>query len=145
MRSLGLVVRRSTHGQRAGRPRDDSDRELRCSGDTTYRVTYLAWTREELGVLWGERDDRLVRRADAGRVRQGCDRRDAARATAGGGAARGPAGRSGHDAAGTRHRRARAFLRLGPRPPPSRRGRRPERGAAPPPAGLPAPPPGPAT
>src|SRR5258708_20971724 len=32
--SLGLVARRSTHGQRAGRPRDDSVRELRCSGDT---------------------------------------------------------------------------------------------------------------
>src|SRR6266702_494813 len=82
--------------------------------DTTYRVTYLAWTLEELGVLRGERDDRLVRRADAGRLRQGRDRRDAARATAGGGGARGPAGRSDHDAAGTPHRRARAFRRLDP-------------------------------
>src|SRR5258708_8798309 len=88
-------------------------------GDTTYRVTYLAWTLEELGVLRGERDDRLVRRADAGRVRQGCDRRDAARATAGGGGARGPAGRSGHDAAGTRHRRGPRCPRLPPPPPPT--------------------------
>src|SRR5258708_11492979 len=105
MRSLGLVVRRSTHGQRAGRPRDDSDRELRYSGDTTYRVTYLAWTLEELGVLRGERDDRLVRRADAGRCRQGCDRRDPARAPAGGGGARRPPGRRGHVAVGTPPRR----------------------------------------
>src|SRR6516165_4993404 len=83
--------------------------------DATCRVV---WAGPALAGLWavrGERDDRLVRGADAGQAGQGRDRRDAAGAAAGGGRAGSPAGRSGPDDAGTRRRRARAVWRLGPR------------------------------